>query len=251
MGAIEEAGTGDDSVLLYEEEQEQMPIWDSVQRGLEKASQEAARMGRTQRLRATLDNMARQMNTLSASIINKTMELYISGQITHPEIAPLCQELENLRQQFEQAQNELRQLQATPPQAQGQLPPGASPYPPVGGNPALYPPTSTDVQSGQIATPAYPSYMDSTEGMLTPPPPPDVAIAASSAYPPAQPSTGARRCPACGNAVQPHHSFCQLCGTPIQNIQQGYQPTVRASNPGPGTENGSDDATVRAPEPPN
>lgn len=230
-----------------------MPIWDSVQRGLEKASQEAARMARTQRLRATMDNMARQMNTQSASIINKTMELFISGQITHPELLPLCQELENLRQQFEQMQNEMRQIQAAQAQAQGQLPPGASPYPPpVGGNPALYPSTITDVGATQLAPPPpeYPSYMNSTEGELTPPPPPDVAGAASSGYPAAQPIMGATRCPACGYEVQPNHAFCQGCGTRIQNNQQGYQPTARGNNPGPTTETNSDEATVRAPQPP-
>lgn len=230
-----------------------MPIWDSVQRGLEKASQEAARLARTQRLRVTTDNIARQMNTQSANIINKTMELFISGQITHPELVPLCQELENLRQQFEQMQNEMRQIQAAQAQAQGQLPPGASPYPPpMGENPALYPSTITDVGATQLAPPPpeYPSYMGSTEGELTPPPPPDVISAASSAYPAAQPIMDMTRCPACGYEVQPQHAFCQRCGTRIQSNQQGFQPTARGNNPGPATETNNDEATARAPEPP-
>lgn len=226
-----------------------MPIWDSVQRGLEKASQEAARMARTQRLRSTMDNAARQMNTLSSSIVNKTMELFIAGQITHPELLPLCQELENLRQQFEQMQNEMRQIQAAQTQTQGQLPPGASPYPPaMGSNPALYPSTITDAGATQYAPPPpeYSSYVGSTEEDLTPPPPPDVV----SAYPAAQPIAGALRCPACGYEVQPHHTFCQSCGTRIQSNQQGYQDTVRGSITDSGTGIGGDEATIRAPEPP-
>lgn len=229
-----------------------MPIWDSVQRGLEKASQEAARMARTQRLRSLMDNMARQMNTLSNAITNKTMELFNAGQITHPELLLLCQELENLRQQFEQMQNEMRQIQATQTQTQGQLPPGASPYPPaMGSNPALYPSTITDVGATQFAPPPpeYSSYMGSTEEDLTPPPPPDIISAPGSAYPAAQPIASAARCPACGYEVQPHHAFCQSCGTRIQGNQQGYQDTVRGSISDPGTGSGSDEATIRAPEP--
>lgn len=228
-----------------------MPLWDSVQRGLEKASQEAARMARTQRLRSTMDSAARQMNTLNSSIVNKTMELYITGQLTHPELIPMCRELENLRQQFEQMQNEMSQIQAS--QGQGQLPPGATPYPPpVGSNPALYPSTITDVGATQLAPPPpeYSSYMNTAEEGLAPPPPPDIVSTASSGYPSIQPITNAMRCPTCSHEVQPNHAFCQNCGTPIQSSQQGYQPTVRGSITDPGTRSGEDEATIRAPEPP-
>lgn len=229
-----------------------MPIWDSVQRGLEKASQEAARLARTQRLRSTMDNTARQMNTLNSNIVNKTMDLFISGQITHPELLSLCQELEHLRQQFEQMQGEMQQIQAAQSQTQGQLPPGASPYPPaISSNPALYPSTITDVGATQLAPPPpeYSSYMGSTEEDLTPPPPPDVVNAASNVYPVAQPTVGVLRCPACGYEVQPHHAFCQSCGTRIQSNQQGNQDTVRGSSTDPGTGSGGNEATIRAPEP--
>jgi DNA-directed RNA polymerase subunit RPC12/RpoP len=229
-----------------------MPIWDSVQRGLEKASQEAARMARTQRQRSTMENTARQMNALSSSIVNKTMELFISGQITHPELLPLCHELEMLRQQYEQMQNEVQQMQAQI-QAQGQLPPGASPYPPpMGSNPAFYPSTLTDAGATQFAPPPpdYPSYMGSTNEDLTPPPPPDIAGAPVSAYSAAQPITNAARCPACGYEIQPNHSFCQRCGTRILSDQQGYQPTARGSSADPSMGSGSNEATVLAPQSP-
>ena len=47
----------------WEEQEEYMPLWDSVQRSLEKASQEAARIAKTQRLRSTIDGLTRQVNT--------------------------------------------------------------------------------------------------------------------------------------------------------------------------------------------
>src|SRR5436189_6159964 len=91
----------------WEEQEEYMPLWDSVQRGLEKASQEAARIARTQRLRSTIDGLARQLNMQHNAIFNKTMDLFVTGQLTQSELLPLCQEMINLQQQMNQAQNEL------------------------------------------------------------------------------------------------------------------------------------------------
>src|SRR5439155_877631 len=117
---------------------------DSVQRGLEKASQEAARIARTQRLRSNIDGLSRQMYAQNNAIFNKTMELFAAGQLTQSELLPLCQEMVNLQQQLNQAQNELKQVQAQASQAQTSgpqtqtgtsnpyLPPGPAPYPSTG-----------------------------------------------------------------------------------------------------------------------
>src|SRR5438876_6477165 len=99
-----------------EKQEEYMPLWDSVQRSLEKASQEAARIAKTQRLRSIIDGLTRQINTQNNSILNKTLDLFIAGQLTQSELLPLCQELANLQQQLNQAQTELKQLQASPSQ---------------------------------------------------------------------------------------------------------------------------------------
>jgi len=77
-----------------------MPLWDSVQRSLEKASQEAARIARTQRLRSTIDGLARQINTQQNNIFNKVMDMFVAGQLTSSELFPLCQEMMNLQQQL-------------------------------------------------------------------------------------------------------------------------------------------------------
>src|SRR5205085_10203652 len=102
---------------LWEKQEKHMPLWDSVQRSLEKASQEAARIAKTQRLRSIIDGLSRQINLQNNSILNKTMDLFITGQLTQSELLPLCKELANLQQQLNQAQTELKQLQASPPQA--------------------------------------------------------------------------------------------------------------------------------------
>src|ERR1700730_15112742 len=101
-----------------------MNIWDSVQRGFEKASQEAGRIARVQRLRSTTDSLSRLIVTLNETIVTRTMEVFEAGQLTQEEIIPLCEELKILKQQREQAQNELRltqaQTPATPPSMQVQ-----------------------------------------------------------------------------------------------------------------------------------
>ena len=127
-----------------------MPLWDSVQRSLEKASQEAARMAKTQRLRYTIDGLSRQISTQSNNIVNKTMDLFTAGELTQSELLPLCQEITNLQQQMNQAINELKQIQATQPQTTGpQTQPGApNPYLPLGpGGQTTYPSTGEGLPS--------------------------------------------------------------------------------------------------------
>ena len=194
-----------------------MPLWDSVQRSLEKASQEAARMAKTQRLRYTIDGLSRQISTQSNNIVNKTMDLFSAGELTQSELLPSCQEITNLQQQLNQAQNELKQIQATQPQTTGpQTMPGAP-------NPYL--------SSG----PEYQSYLDSTQGGTVAPPPPGVEsltvsstetiqISAGVAPPP---SAVAGRCAVCHAELAPNNAFCHSCGAPVQDINSPQLPTVR------------------------
>jgi hypothetical protein len=225
-----------------------MPIWDSVQRGLEKASQEAQRIAKIQRLRSTTDNLSRQMNTQHGNLINKTMELFISGQLTQVELLPLCQELIYLKQQLDEAQNELRQVQAAQPA--GQMPHATE------GNyempPTVYAPP-----------PNYDTFVAGNED-LTPPPPPGIeplTISAMSTVimnaPPPSPSSPEaqpekRLCPACKAELQSDFAFCHNCGTLIQDIESQHLPTARAGMPElafPSNEQTvQGDATISAPE---
>ena len=201
-----------------------MPLWDSVQRSLEKASQEAARMAKTQRLRSTIDGLARQISTQSNSLVNKAMDLFSAGQLTQSELLPLCQEIANLQQQLNQAQNELKQIQATQPQTTGPqaLPGGQATYPPTGeGLPNVYAPSE------------HQAYLDSTQGMTVPPPPPGVESLTSTetiqmnagVAPP--PFTATRRCAFCQAELAPDTAFCHSCGAPVQDTSSPHLPTVR------------------------
>lgn len=213
-----------------------MNIWDSVHRGLEKASHEAARIAKTQKLRAQIDGLSRKLYTQQTLLINQTMELYTTNQLSQNQLLPICNELANLLRQLEQAQNDLQQLhnqgsqQATPPPQPNLT--GTYPVPPsYPGNEltqTVYapPPPSPDLQ-------AYP-------GNTVPvPPPPGTqpqTISAMETYimgtppltPPPPPSTpGTIRCSGCQNEMKSGLSFCPNCGKPARESKSGHLPTVR------------------------
>ena len=216
-----------------------MPLWDSVQRGLEKASQEAARIARTQRLRSNIDGLSRQMYAQNNAIFNKTMELFVSGQLTQSELLPLCQEMINLQQQLNQAQNELKQLQAqsSQPPASGpgpQMQAGSSSLPP---GPTAYPSTGEPLAPPLYAPPPpdYQTYLDSPHAADipdVPPPPPGVEPLTVSSIETIQMSKEAsqmaetRLCSICQAKLLPNHAFCQNCGAPVATAEL---PTMRAS----------------------
>jgi hypothetical protein len=214
-----------------------MPLWDSVQRSLEKASQEAARIARTQRLRSSIDGLTRQINTQHSNILNKAMDMFVAGQLTSSELYPLCQEMMNLQQELYHARNELQQLQAQASQAQPATPQ-------VGRPPTPLPP-------GQGALPEYQSYLDSTSSMTVPPPPPGVESLTISAMETVEMNQGvsisAPICSNCQAELFPNNAFCHSCGAPVQLNDSQHQPTMRAGSlediyPG-------EEATVRAVEP--
>ena len=199
-----------------------MNIWDSVQRGLEKATQEAARIARAQRLRAILDGLGKQIEAQQGAITVKVMDLFNSGQLTQSELLTLCQELTTAQQQFVHAQNELKQIQ-------GQHNQGSQ-----GG-------TQGPAQSGTATyTPAPPLYQpyDNTLPGLVAPPPPGVeghtvsslnTIRAEAPPPPPPLSDEPLRCATCQATLVSGNAFCHNCGTPV-NIDASYKPTVRGGS---------------------
>jgi len=227
-----------------------MPLWDSVQRGLEKASQEAARIAKTQRLRATIDGLTRQINLQNNTLIDKAMELFTTGQLFQSELLPICQELANLKQQLNDAQIELKLIQTSQPPAAASQPEGPVTYPPTmpAGSMPFTPPLEG---SGELLPtvyapppPGYHPYLDSTGGDTTvPPPPPGLesltissmeTVIMDTGAPTSLPTSAApesekQTCPACRAEIQPGHAFCHNCGMPVQNSDALHLPTVRAN----------------------
>jgi hypothetical protein len=216
-----------------------MNLWDSVQRGLEKATQEAGRIAKTQRLRATVDGLNREINIQSGTLVGKTMELFLAGHLTQAEILPICQEIARLQQQLAQTQNELKLAQANTPPNTAPPPPGAAtPYPPPPTIPAqtLYPPAPVGSSEPTIYAPPPPGYEPYTAGGsdVTAPPPPGMEgltlsqIETMALNTMATPGTGQRRCTNCQAALTPTDEFCHTCGTPARTNEAEHSPTIRA-----------------------
>ncbi|HLI07580.1 MAG TPA: zinc ribbon domain-containing protein [Ktedonobacteraceae bacterium] len=224
-----------------------MNLWDSIHRGLDKASQEAARMARAQRLRTIIDGLTRHINTQHTLLIGKTMELYTSGQLTQSELLPVCQTIAELQQQMQQAQNELKLLQGNtplpppPPQLQGQ---GTAPqagatmlYPTPGETIATgtaTPPSDFQTDAGPLTAPPPPPTAESFAGMetLMAPPPPPAGMSSLLPTPTPTPTPAGtdapRYCPVCQSELNPGYAFCHNCGTPVQH-SLAQMPTMRAS----------------------
>lgn len=206
-----------------------MNLWDSVHRGLEKASQEAGRIARVQRTRSHIDKVSHQIEAQEAAILNKVMELFTSGRLTQNELIPICQVLIDSQQQLSQAQNELKQLQS---QGSAQVP--ANPYT-----------ATTDVYTQPpLPSPGYqPAYLDKTMP-ATPPPPPgmeSLTVASQETFvmsadtilppPPPPPSVADKRlCTTCGTEALPENQYCHNCGALLQLPEFAHLPTVRADS---------------------
>lgn len=211
-----------------------MNIWDSVHRSLEKASQEAGRIARTQRLRSTIEKLSLDIDTQQGALITQAMALFTSQQLTQSELISICQQLTDLHQQLLQAQNELKQLQgqgimqsalaAGQPPAQGEATPASAVAPtlPAQPTPVLSP------------TPAYQPYFDSTLPIPTPPPPPGVEPLEVGSLDTGPIRTGdaaaPRICTNCHVETLPGNAYCHNCGLPLQNSAAAYQPTVRSDS---------------------
>jgi hypothetical protein len=189
-----------------------MNIWDSVQRGLEKATHEATRRARTQRLRSTIDNLTLQLHTQEDDLLVKTMQIFAAGQLTQSELLPLCQELVQLQQQLEQAQHELNLVQSQQNQAQG-----------AGTAPTL--PAYTTPPSD------YQPY-DQTMPAPTPPPPPGMApISSFNTVIMSTPGAEKQLCPHCNVALIPGDAYCHNCGGPTGKSEVTQQPTILVETP--------------------
>ncbi len=193
-----------------------MNIWDSVQRGLEKATQEATRRARTQRLRSTIDNLTQQIHTQEDDLIVRTMEIFAAGQLTQSELLPLCEELVNLQKQLEQAQHELNIVQS---QGQAQIPPSTVP-------------TNTPTLPAYTTPPSSYQPYDQTMPAPPPPPPPDVTTLSSfSTVLMSTPGAEKQHCNQCHIELIPGDAYCHNCGAPTGHSEITQQPTMLVESP--------------------
>ena len=255
--------------MTVEERAITMNIWDSVQRGLEKATLEAGRIARIQRLRSTIDNLSRQTTLQQSNLITKAMEVFAAGKLTQSELLPICQELTSLQQQLEQAQAELKIIQSQGTTIQPQTTTSHSPLPPTS--------VSGSDLAATVFAPPPPGYQhqqpfDATMPAPTPPPPPDTEASALDELKTLAMGTGGAitpdsgqqlLCTHCGAERIPGYVYCAHCGYPVEGLQVAHLPTVLGSSvaspytadletmrEGSMSTGGSEQPTTYTPEPP-
>lgn len=257
-----------------------MNIWDSVQRGLEKASQGAERIAKLQRTRTQIEQLGRQMSKQEGILLQSIMDLYAAGLITQSDLIPICQDLLSTHQQLTQAQHELQVLQnqgtPTPPTTHPGNPSTPAPQ-------SMYPihSPSTDPSTQYAPPPPYQStYIEPTVPVLPPPPPEFLTssqretmigeVSTPHANIEVVQTTGTQttaeplkivRCPVCGAQAHLDSLYCQSCGTALQQHMADHLPTVRSHNssaeyppiqqiPSASIQTDTDDATMRSENPP-
>src|SRR6185312_12328386 len=129
-----------------------MSFLESIQHGLEKASQEASRITKIQHLHNVVNDLNFKAAQEGQALLAKAMEMYHQGILAQGELTAICQQIATYQQQINEVHEELQRLQSDAPEADVQIPqppqpaqayaPGAVPpgYPPYPAPPAGYPP---------------------------------------------------------------------------------------------------------------
>lgn len=186
-----------------------MSFLESIQHGLEKASQEATRIAKIQHLHNVANDLNFKASQQGQSLVAKAMEMYHSGLLAQGELTAICKQITDYQQQLNEVQEELQRLQqaadeaaqqgalvppapagypAYPPAAPGQpyapgaVPPGYPAYPaPPAGYPAYPAPAGYPAYPPQAGYPAYPGA-----------PVPPTYVAPPSSEPPTAPGAPAQ-----------------------------------------------------------
>src|SRR5258707_3751370 len=130
-----------------------MSFLESIQHGLEKASQEASRITKIQHLHNVANDLSFKASQEGQTLITKALEMYHQGILAQGELVAICQQIATYQQQLNEVHEEIQRLQSDtgnegqqapqPPQpvqayAPGAVPPGYPPYPAQSAYP--YPP---------------------------------------------------------------------------------------------------------------
>jgi hypothetical protein len=141
-----------------------MSFLESVQHGIEKASQEASRLAKIQHLHNVITDLSMKSTQQSYELAAQAMELFHSGKLTQSELTPLCQQIATYQQQIAEVQDEIKRLQAEahqPHAEQPSMPDTATPpppgYPPYPTPPSSYPPYPYPASTAATPLPPYPA----------------------------------------------------------------------------------------------
>ena len=87
-----------------------MSFLESIQHGLEKASQEAARITRIQHLHNISNDLTFKASQQGQALIVQAMDMYHNGHLGQGELVAICQQIATYQQQISEVQAELQRL---------------------------------------------------------------------------------------------------------------------------------------------
>lgn len=166
-----------------------MSFLESIQHGLEKASQEATRIAKIQHLHNVANDLTFKAAQQGQNIVSKAMEMYKQGILAQGELTAICKQIADYQQQLNEVQEELQRLQAATDEA-GQ--PAAPAAPAQAGYPAYPQAAPAQAYAPGTVPPGYPAYPTPQPGYAYPTPQPGYAYPVQAGYPaypgvPAQP----------------------------------------------------------------
>ena len=104
-----------------------MSFLESIQHGLEKASQEAARITKIQHLHNIVNDLTFKTSQQGQALVMQAMDMYHSGHLGQGELVAICQQIATYQQQIGEVQEELQRLQKPEDNTGEQAAPLASP----------------------------------------------------------------------------------------------------------------------------
>jgi len=177
-----------------------MSFLESIQHGLEKASQQAARITKIQHLHNVSHDLNFKASQQGQNLVAKAMEMYHNGILAQGELTVICKQIADFQQQLQEVQEELQRLQgdgdeqqevpAPPPLAPGYQEgyPQAAPAQPYATG-ALAPGYPAPGYPAPVGYPAYPPQADYPTSPGAPIQPPASAQPVPSSKQPTQPLT--------------------------------------------------------------
>lgn len=196
--------------------------------GLRRQMAEADRRRAMGRVKSELRRLDRQINEMITAVGVQAVALQEAGQLTSPELQPLCQHIVDLKAALSQQQAELAKLEAAASAASSAGPTAASAAGgvttcahcgrsvPAGGTFCPYCGAAVAPQAASASSAASPGSQAAGPGGAATPSDPDTA----SSPPPTrtvkpQPASAQPICAHCGAPLKPGARFCSKCGRAV------------------------------------
>jgi hypothetical protein len=198
-----------------------MSFLESIQHGLEKASQQAARITKIQHLHNVAHDLNFKASQQGQTLVARAMEMYHNGILAQGELTAICKQIADFQQQLHEIQEELQRLQSDGDEQQEIAEP-----PPLAPGYQGYPQATPDQTSATGAlAPGYPAY--------------------PTGYPAPQPVAPGYPAPAGYPPYPPQGDYPTSAGIPVQqpasappvpSSKQPTQPLTLSGGPPPAPE---------------